>query len=122
MNERLPGFGYYIQESNGSCSFCSMRRGEDYLTSIKMSSRYRFRDIGIMFAYCGFNLLLLSALYYLFRVFKWRREKAPRKSEKEEHVSPVVEWGEDAKSRTQMPKTSEMVQETRPMEPSGLAH
>ena len=50
-----------------------MRRGEDYLTSIEMHSRYRFRDLGILCAYIGFNLMLAFALYYLFREHRWKK-------------------------------------------------
>ena len=65
--------GYYVTYPDNTCGFCSMRRGEDYLTSIEMHSRYRFRDLGILCAYIGFNLMLAFALYYLFREHRWKK-------------------------------------------------
>ncbi|WFC95973.1 hypothetical protein MBRA1_002629 [Malassezia brasiliensis] len=65
--------GYYVSNPDNTCGFCAMRRGEDYLTSIEMYSRYRFRDLGILCAYIGFNLMLAFALYYLFREHRWKK-------------------------------------------------
>ena len=45
------------------------------MSSILLNSSYRFRDIGIVFAYVAFNVLLLFGLYYLFRVHKWKKVK-----------------------------------------------
>ena len=83
----LRGSGYYIQGSNGICLYCPMRRGEDYLTSISMSSSYRFRDIGILAAYAGFNLLTIFVLYYLSRVVKWRGKKIVDNSKTKEYTT-----------------------------------
>lgn len=70
----MAGRGYYT-EINGQCSYCPMSGGEDYMKSILLDSSKRFRDIGIVFAYVAFNILLLFALYYLFRVHKWKKNK-----------------------------------------------
>lgn len=70
----IPGRGYYT-EINGQCSYCPMSSGEDYMRSILLDSSNRFRDIGIVFAYVAFNILLLFGLYYIFRVHKWKKRK-----------------------------------------------
>ncbi|WFD44377.1 hypothetical protein MPSI1_003045 [Malassezia psittaci] len=73
--------GYYLSNADGTCGFCSMRNGEDYLAGNEMNAKYRYRDIGILCAYIAFNLLLVYAMYYLFRVHSWRKSglKASKK-------------------------------------------
>ena len=93
-----PSTGYYIPNPDGTCGFCSMRRGEDYLTSIEMNSKYRYRDLGILCAYIGFNLLLVFALYYLFRIHRWKKAGVkPAKKNKwsaQDEESKAVTQGE----------------------------
>ena len=57
-----------------------MRKGEDYLSSIKLKSESRFRDIGFMFAYIVFNYLLYVGLYYLMRVHNWKSPSKMKQS------------------------------------------
>ena len=70
----VPGAGYY-EEASGVCNFCSMRQGEDYLRSIELSSSNRFKDLGYLVAYIAFNYLVAYAMYYFFRVHRWKRTK-----------------------------------------------
>ncbi|WFD29917.1 hypothetical protein MSPP1_000931 [Malassezia sp. CBS 17886] len=71
----VPGAGYYEPAPDGTCSFCAMREGEDYMDSILLDSSRRFRDLGFLVAYIAFNFFLYFALYYLFRIHRWKREK-----------------------------------------------
>ena len=96
LDGSLPGFGYYVAGQNGSCQFCSMRKGEDYLSSIKLKSENRFRDIGFMFAYIVFNYLLYVGLYYLMRVHNWKspsrmKQSRPQPSAPQEDNFPQQE-------------------------------
>ena len=70
--------GYYEQGPNGTCHYCVMRHGEDYLQSILLDSSHRYRDIGFIIAYIAFNYGLYIFLYYIFRVHKWRMPKISR--------------------------------------------
>ena len=70
--------GYYEQGPNGTCHYCVMRHGEDYLQSILLDSSHRYRDIGFIIAYIAFNYGLYIFLYYMFRVHKWRMPKISR--------------------------------------------
>ena len=70
--------GYYEQGPNGTCRYCMMRHGEDYLQSILLDSSHRYRDIGFIIAYIAFNYGLYIFLYYIFRVHKWRMPKISR--------------------------------------------
>ena len=70
--------GYYEQGPNGTCRYCVMRHGEDYLQSILLDSSHRYRDIGFIIAYIAFNYGLYIFLYYIFRVHKWRMPKISR--------------------------------------------
>ncbi|WFD34807.1 hypothetical protein MCUN1_001651 [Malassezia cuniculi] len=71
----VTGAGYFEDGANGVCNFCAMREGEDYLRSIQLSSANRFKDFGYLVAYIAFNYLLAFALYYLFRVHRWKHAK-----------------------------------------------
>ena len=71
----VVGHGYFEEGPNGVCNYCSMREGEDYLRSIELSSANRFKDLGYLVAYIAFNYLVAFALYYLFRVHRWKRTK-----------------------------------------------
>ena len=70
----VPGNGYY-EDASGACNYCAMREGEDYLRSIMLSSENRYKDLGYLVAYIAFNYLVAFALYYLFRVHRWKRVK-----------------------------------------------
>lgn len=49
-----------------------------------MNPSYRDRDIGIIFGYIGFNILLYFALYYVARVFKWKNIKTKKRDSKQD--------------------------------------
>ncbi len=65
--------GYYIAQADGTCSYCTYRLGTDYMASIEMNPQNRFRDIGILMAYCVFNILLFFFGFWLFRIASFKR-------------------------------------------------
>ena len=69
------GTGYFEQQTDGSCLYCQYRRGDDYLSSVRMHASGRYRDLGIIIAYIAFNTALLFGLFYLFRIHKWGSNK-----------------------------------------------
>ena len=85
LNQPLsPGHGYYTTGPAGECQFCPVNSVADYMRSIKMNPSYRDRDIGIIFGYIGFNILLYFALYYVARVFKWKNIKTKKRDSKQD--------------------------------------
>lgn len=82
LQEPPLGPGYYQEASNGAeCNVCQYREGTTFLTSlsagpVQFRVSHRFRNIGILVAYCAFNFALLAVLFWL----RVRPSKAARKS------------------------------------------
>ncbi|CAO1615133.1 unnamed protein product [Parajaminaea phylloscopi] len=79
LQEAPVGQGYYQQNGDGSCSYCQYREGSTFLTSLSAPPLYfsvdhRFRNIGIIIAYCAFNTALLLGFCYL----RFREPKAKK--------------------------------------------
>ena len=74
LGSKVNGMGYFRDAPDGNgCDYCSMRTGEDYLSSIKLSSDHRYRNIGIVIAYIAFSYICLFVLYYIFRIASWKK-------------------------------------------------
>ena len=74
LGSKMNGIGYFRDAPDGNgCDYCSMRAGEDYLTSIKLSSDRRYRNIGIVIAYIAFSYICMFILYYFFRIASWKK-------------------------------------------------
>ena len=74
-----PRTGYYVSNPDGTCGFCRYRYGEDYLNSVEMTAKGMYRDLGIICAYIVFNTLLLFGLFWLFRIYKFGKNKKDKK-------------------------------------------
>ena len=80
IGQAMHGMGYYRDAPDGNgCDYCSMREGEEYLSSIDLSSDNRYRNIGILIAYIAFGYICMFVLFYLFRVASWQRTKRSKK-------------------------------------------
>lgn len=67
-------YGGYAQVlSNGQCGICPYSSGDQYLAQLNMSFSHRWRDLGFMFAYIGFNIGAAFLGFYLYSVFDWSR-------------------------------------------------
>jgi ABC-type multidrug transport system permease subunit len=62
-------------DATENCQFCSLATTDDFLAAESIYFSDRWRDIGILFAYCGFNVLAAIGLYWLARVPKGNRVK-----------------------------------------------
>ncbi|OQE13527.1 hypothetical protein PENFLA_c046G06969 [Penicillium flavigenum] len=62
-------------EATVNCKICPMSSTDQFLASLNMSYSDVPRNIGLMFAYVGFNIVAALVLYWLFRVPKhWSRK------------------------------------------------
>lgn len=73
------GNGYYVSNPDGTCGYCQYREASSYLTGLSaralvLDPNHRYRNIGIVAAYCGFNLLICFAAFYLFRIATFHRK------------------------------------------------
>ena len=89
-NPNPSGVGYFETLSNGQCAFCQYREGEDYLSGIELNGAYRFRDIGIICGYIAFNFLLCFALFYMFRIFSFKKSPTASASKKSKKAAKAV--------------------------------
>jgi ABC-type multidrug transport system permease subunit len=62
-------------DATENCQFCSLATTDDFLAAESIYFSDRWRDIGILFAYCAFNFLAAIFLYWLARVPKGNRVK-----------------------------------------------
>lgn len=85
LNGPPSGSGYFITNAAGTpgetCSYCQYRSGSNFLTGLSadpliFDPAHRYRNIGIVLAYCIFNVLLLFGLFWLFRIHNWQSTKA----------------------------------------------
>lgn len=75
-SEYLAQNGGYLENPDSSnCSYCSMSNTNEYLASVSVSFGNRWRDFGIMWAFCMFNISMAFLLYWLARVPKKQKAK-----------------------------------------------
>lgn len=53
------GAGYITDNSTSDCSYCAYSVGDQFYEPLSISFDTRWRDLGIMIAFCGSNLILL---------------------------------------------------------------
>ncbi|KZS96568.1 pleiotropic drug resistance ABC transporter [Sistotremastrum niveocremeum HHB9708] len=72
MSTYISNAGGYLSNPNDSsnCEFCSASTTDQYLVSLNMSYSHRWRNIGFLSAYIGFNIFLVFFCTYMFRVRK----------------------------------------------------
>ncbi|MCP8717949.1 MAG: pleiotropic drug resistance family ABC transporter [Asgard group archaeon] len=71
--------GYFLDNSDGSCSFCQMRSTNSFLTSVNAIYSERWRNFGIFVAFIAINICLTVFFYWWARVPKGTREKKHKK-------------------------------------------
>ena len=54
-----------------NCQYCPLRNADQFLAGISSTWETRWRNVGIIAAYIGFNVLGAVGLYYVFRVKRW---------------------------------------------------
>ncbi|KAG8681870.1 hypothetical protein FRC08_015347 [Ceratobasidium sp. 394] len=70
MGQYITQAGGYLLNGNdtSNCQFCPQSSSDAYLSSINMSFANRWRDIGLLFAYTAFNIILIYVCTYMFRI------------------------------------------------------
>ncbi|KAF5330166.1 hypothetical protein D9611_010635 [Ephemerocybe angulata] len=71
MDPYISLAGGYLQNPDASadCRFCSTRTTDQFLeASFNIFYSHRWRNVGIMFAFIGFNISMVYLLTYLFRI------------------------------------------------------
>ncbi|KAG9049169.1 hypothetical protein FS837_010988 [Tulasnella sp. UAMH 9824] len=56
----VDSFGGYLKDANATshCQYCQVQVGDEYLKGLNMDYGNRWRDLGIVFAFFGFNVLV----------------------------------------------------------------
>lgn len=75
-------FGGYMDNADDTsdCRFCSIEDTNVFLKSIGSEYSQAWRNFGILWAYCIFNICAALALYYLLRMPKTKKEKDDKKA------------------------------------------
>lgn len=62
--------GYLVDNSTTSCSYCGTASTDAFLDEKNMDFDNRWRNLGIMWGFCFFNIAVTVGLYWLMRVPK----------------------------------------------------
>ncbi|KAH3918759.1 hypothetical protein HBI56_024090 [Parastagonospora nodorum] len=73
----IDNFGGYLVDpnANSNCGLCSIKDTNTFLASISSDYSQAWRNFGILWAYCIFNIFAALALYWLVRMPKTKKEK-----------------------------------------------
>lgn len=66
--------GYLADPEATDCRYCAMNETNSFLTSVNINFDNRWRDFGIMWAFCVFNIAMALGFYWLTRVPKKARK------------------------------------------------
>lgn len=69
LTETLAGY-LLNPDATSSCEYCPYKVGDQYLTTVRISHSYLWRNFGFMWVYIGFNITAMICCYYFFRVRK----------------------------------------------------
>jgi ATP-binding cassette, subfamily G (WHITE), member 2, PDR len=92
--------GAYVSSAGGqlmnpnatsSCEYCSLATTDQFLDAESIYFSERWRNIGILFAYCAFNIFAAVFLYWLARVPKGNRVKEVPNTRNDSVVQPESE-------------------------------
>ncbi|KAF5582745.1 ABC transporter CDR4 [Fusarium pseudocircinatum] len=67
--------GYLADPKATECMYCAVSNTNQFLASVSISYGNRWRDFGIMWAFCIFNLCIAFLFYWLARVPKNKKVK-----------------------------------------------
>ncbi|KAF2830546.1 hypothetical protein CC86DRAFT_162822 [Ophiobolus disseminans] len=82
MTPWMEQLGGYVDNPNATqdCRFCSIRDTNVFLSSISSKYSEAWRNFGILWAYCIFNIAMALLLYWLIRMPKPKKEKDDKKA------------------------------------------
>ncbi|SPJ75803.1 probable ABC1 transport protein [Fusarium torulosum] len=76
MKSYLSDVGGYIVDSAATeCQYCTLSDTNTFLASKSMRFENRWRDFGLLWVYCVFNIAAAFGIYYLVRVPKNKKAK-----------------------------------------------
>ena len=58
----------YNPSATSDCRYCPLSNGDQFLAASEVYASQKYRNLGIVFAYIGFNIFATFVLYYTFRV------------------------------------------------------
>jgi ATP-binding cassette, subfamily G (WHITE), member 2, PDR len=64
--------GYLVDNNTSSCRFCPISDSNTFLEATGLDFDHRWRNFGLAWAYCVFNIFAAVGLYWLMRVPKGR--------------------------------------------------
>ena len=72
MAPYIASAGGYLRDTTATsnCEFCALRETNTFLESFGLNYGNRWRDFGILWAYCIFNIAAAIVFYWVFRVPK----------------------------------------------------
>lgn len=62
--------GYLVDGASSICQYCRISESNEFLAGMNMSFGHRWRDFGLMWGYCIFNILVAASIYWIVRVPK----------------------------------------------------
>jgi ABC-type multidrug transport system permease subunit len=63
--------------NNTECQYCPVTDTNTFLTGLNVNFDNRWRDFGLMWVYCVFNIIVALGLYWLARVPKKKKDRTP---------------------------------------------
>lgn len=67
--------GYIVSGSTSECQYCTISGTNRFLESKSMSYDHRWRDFGLLWVYCVFNIAAAFGIYWAVRVPKNKKGK-----------------------------------------------
>lgn len=79
MAPYMASAGGYLLDPNAQngadCQFCPINNTNQFLQAVNVDFGNRWRDFGLLWAYCIFNIAVAIGLYWLVRVPKQKKTK-----------------------------------------------
>lgn len=67
--------GYIVNTAATECQYCTISDTNTFLESKSMSYGNRWRDFGLLWVYCAFNIAAAFGIYWVVRVPKNKKVK-----------------------------------------------
>lgn len=84
--------------ASASCEYCPARNADQILAASWIYPSQQYRNLGIMFAYIGFNIATGLGLYYAFRVKRFSiKSLFPKTAKKDTHEEAMTSKPESDK-------------------------
>lgn len=77
---KMAGGRLMDDNATKTCEYCPMRDTDTFLGGVNIKYEQRWRNIGILFVYIGFNIVAAIGMYWLLRVPKKRKDKKEKKA------------------------------------------